>query len=79
MPRKKVDPKLPLPNKLAIYIRVSTQQQAKEGISVLDQRMRGEALAHELGWDFEIYDDSGLSGTKGADERQGLLRLLGSY
>lgn len=76
MPRKKVDPKLPLPNKLAIYIRVSTQQQAKEGISVLDQRMRGEALAHELGWDFEIYDDSGLSGTKGADERQGLLRLL---
>ncbi|SEN22051.1 Site-specific DNA recombinase [Mucilaginibacter gossypiicola] len=76
MARKKVDLKLPLPNKLAIYIRVSTQQQAKDGISALDQRMRGEKLAHDLGWDYEIYDDSGLSGTKGAEERQGLLRLL---
>jgi len=76
MARKKINPKLPLPNKLAIYIRVSTQQQAKEGISALDQRMRGEQLARELSWDYEIYDDSGLSGTKGAEERQGLLRLL---
>ncbi|MFB9841137.1 recombinase family protein [Mucilaginibacter ginsenosidivorans] len=76
MSRKKTNIELPLPNKLAIYIRVSTQQQAKEGISALDQKMRGEKLARELGWDFEFYDDSGLSGTKGIEDRQGLLKML---
>ncbi len=47
---------------LAIYIRVSDPKQVKKGISLQDQEERGIAQAREIGWDYEIFKDAGLSG-----------------
>ncbi len=48
--------------KAAIYIRVSTEEQAKEGISMKAQEERCRAFCIARGWDvFKIYKDPGFS------------------
>ena len=47
----------------AIYIRVSTRHQAKEGFSLQDQRERLTAYAAERGWSYRVFEDAGESGS----------------
>ena len=61
MSKKKSKIEKILPNHLAIYIRVSTGRQVKEGYSLQDQMDRGIVKAKELGWTYKVFDDSGVS------------------
>lgn len=60
---------------VALYLRVSTEEQAEEGYSIEEQRREGEAFVHRQGWQiYDIYIDDGYSGTNG--DRPALQRLL---
>ena len=48
---------------LAIYCRVSTEEQAKKGLSLNDQEQRGIELAKKLKMRWVVYSDEGVSGT----------------
>lgn len=64
---------------VGIYLRVSTEEQAKEGFGLDVQLRRCEAQAIVKGWEFSpdhVYRDEGLSGTLEASERPGLRALL---
>jgi site-specific DNA recombinase len=62
--------------KAAGYVRVSTQDQAKEGESVFTQRRAIADYAKSQGWSLvEIYSDAGISGSS-ADKRLGLQSML---
>jgi site-specific DNA recombinase len=62
--------------KLAVgYIRVSTQDQASEGVSLDAQETRIVAWCKSQGWDPSIFADCGLSGGR-ADNRPGLQQAL---
>ena len=56
----------------AIYVRVSTDKQTVENqVSALRQ------IAERRGWEVvEVYNDAGISGAKGRDQRPGLDRML---
>ena len=55
-----------------LYLRVSTDQQ-----TTLNQRLELEAVAGRSGWDvIGVYEDAGISGSKGRDKRPGLDQLL---
>jgi site-specific DNA recombinase len=57
------------------YVRVSTQDQAREGHSLAAQRRRIAAYCEAQGWDLaEIYADEGVSGT--TIDRPGFSALL---
>jgi DNA invertase Pin-like site-specific DNA recombinase len=57
---------------VALYLRVSTK-----GQSVANQRRDLEAVAERSGWRIVgIYEDAGVSGSKGRDKRPGFDRLL---
>ena len=61
--------------KIAIYIRVSTEDQAKEGYSLEVQREYLESFAKREGLEvFKIYQDDGISGY--TTERPALKKLL---
>lgn len=61
--------------KVAIYIRVSTEDQAKEGYSLEVQREYLEAFAKREGFEiFKVYSDDGISGY--SDRRPALQELL---
>ena len=45
----------------ALYVRVSTRQQAEEGFSLEDQQRVLTELANDRGWDFRLYVDAGSS------------------
>lgn len=61
------------------YMRVSSQEQAKSGLSLEEQRREIEATAQELGADLiEVFVDEGVSGGKRMDERDGLAEALGT-
>lgn len=48
--------------KVAIYVRVSTEDQAKEGYSIPAQKERLKEFANSQGWDiFNVYADEGFS------------------
>ena len=67
--------KLSLAIRVAIYIRVSTEEQAKEGYSIAAQKERLTAFAHSQGWDiFDFYIDEGVSAKD--TERPELKRML---
>jgi DNA invertase Pin-like site-specific DNA recombinase len=54
--------------KVAIYLRVSTDSQTTD-----NQRRELEAVAKRSGWQIvKTYEDAGISGAKGRDERPGL-------
>ena len=58
--------------RVGIYLRVSTNGQTTE-----NQRRELEAVAARSGWEIVgIYEDAGISGAKGRDERPGFDRLL---
>jgi site-specific DNA recombinase len=60
-------------------VRVSTEEQAKEGFGLDVQLRRCEAQAIVKGWEVDsahVYRDEGLSGTLEASERPGLRALL---
>ncbi|MGD9494988.1 MAG: recombinase family protein [Armatimonadota bacterium] len=59
----------------AIYTRVSSEEQADEGLSLVVQEQRGRAVALERGADIvEVYQDDGWSGTR--FDRPALQRML---
>jgi DNA invertase Pin-like site-specific DNA recombinase len=56
----------------ALYLRVSTTGQTVE-----NQRIELQSVAERRGWSVvEIYQDNGISGAKGRDQRPGLDQLL---
>ena len=58
--------------RVAIYLRVSTSKQETS-----NQRRELEAVAKHSGWQVvKIYEDAGISGAKGRDQRPGLDALL---
>jgi DNA invertase Pin-like site-specific DNA recombinase len=58
--------------RVGIYLRVSTSGQTTE-----NQRRELEAVAKRSGWHVVgVYEDAGISGTKGRDKRPGFDRLL---
>lgn len=61
--------------RVALYVRVSTQEQAKEGYSVGEQTERLKKYCEAMEWDiFKIYVDPGYSG--GDTNRPGLQDLI---
>lgn len=61
----------------AIYLRVSTTEQALEGYGLAAQRARCLAMVTVKGWELVgEYTDDGISGTKDETERPGLAALL---
>ena len=53
-------------NKVALYLRVSTDGQTTE-----NQRIELESVARQRGWDIVAqYDDNGVSGAKGRQHRK---------
>lgn len=61
--------------KAAIYIRVSTEEQAKEGISLAAQEERAKAFCVAKGWGvFKVYRDRGFSA--GSMKRPALKQLM---
>jgi site-specific DNA recombinase len=61
----------------AVYLRVSTDEQAKSGLGLGDQRHRTFAMATAKGWpEPEVYADEGISGTKDVGDRDGLKQLM---
>lgn len=61
--------------RVALYIRVSSQEQATEGYSIGEQTDRLKKYAEAMGWDiYKIYVDPGYSG--GNTDRPGLNELI---
>ena len=64
-------------SKCAIYIRVSTTIQVKEGYGLDMQKRNCEALALVKGWEVvKVYADEGISGTTIPSQRPGLKQLI---
>ncbi len=61
---------------LAIYVRVSTSDQAIEGLSVDNQIYRGKLQAKKLGIEFRQYVDAGLSGELPIEKRPKLREMF---
>lgn len=62
--------------RVAIYIRVSTLDQAREGYSLSAQKHALKSLCDSLGYTvINIYEDAGISG-KNIDQRPAMLELL---
>jgi DNA invertase Pin-like site-specific DNA recombinase len=58
--------------RVALYLRVSTDGQTTE-----NQRLELAAVAERAGWQIvDIYEDAGISGAKGRDQRPDFDRLL---
>ena len=75
--KRTATPELDLTVKPAIYLRVSTTEQALEGYGLASQRARCAAMVTVKGWPAPVeYADEGISGTKDESERPGLAALL---
>jgi len=60
------------PKRVAFYLRVSTGGQTTE-----NQRLELTAVAERAGWEIiDVYEDVGISGSKGRDQRPGYDALL---
>lgn len=61
----------------ALYIRVSTEEQARHGLSLTDQKNALEIYAKDNGYTIVgEYEDAGISARKSYKKRPALLRLL---
>ncbi len=61
-----------MPRRVAIYLRVSTKEQATE-----NQRRELEVVAERAGWNVvRVFEDAGVSGSKGRDKRPAYNDLL---
>src|SRR4051812_44749304 len=66
-----MDRGIPMPKRVAIYIRVSTDGQTTE-----NQRRELEDVAARSGWTVVgVYEDAGVSGAKGRDKRPAFDKL----
>ena len=62
---------------VAGYLRVSTDEQAKSGLGLGDQRHKIAAMAAVKGWPEPVwYSDEGISGAKDTTKRGELARLM---
>lgn len=62
----------------ALYIRVSTEEQARHGLSLPEQKASLEEYAAKHGFLIAgVYEDAGISARKSYKKRPALLRLLG--
>lgn len=62
-------------NKVAIYVRVSTTNQAEEGYSIEEQKDKLSSYCHIKDWKvYDVYTDGGFSGSN--TERPALERLI---
>ena len=67
-----MSPKRTKPKRVGVYVRVSTSEQ-----NTKNQRRELKAAAQRQGWEVvKVYEDAGLSGAKGRDQRPGLDALL---
>src|SRR5712675_821615 len=58
--------------RVAIYLRVSTSKQDTE-----NQLRELSAVADRSGWEiWKVYEDAGISGAKGRDQRPGLVSMM---
>jgi DNA invertase Pin-like site-specific DNA recombinase len=62
--------------KVAIYCRVSSKEQVSKGVSLRDQKQRGIDFCNEKGYEYEIFEDAGISGSKNEEERPSLMELM---
>lgn len=63
--------------KAAIYLRVSTEDQVKDGYGLDMQLTKCEAMATVKDWEIAgVYRDEGISGTKDESQRPGLAALI---
>lgn len=63
--------------RVALYIRVSTEEQARKGLSLPEQRASLEAYAAAHGFVIVgVYEDPGISARKRYTKRHGLMELL---
>jgi len=63
--------KTPTAKRIALYLRVSTDGQTTE-----NQRLELAKVAAQAGWEItEIYEDQGISGAKGRDQRPAFDKL----
>ena len=63
--------------KTAIYLRVSTTEQAEEGFGIAAQRAKCYAMAEVKGWDVvQEFIDEGISGSLDETGRPGLAAML---
>ena len=62
--------------KVAIYCRVSTENQFKKGVSIKDQKQRGIEFCIEKNFEYEVFEELASSGTKPVEERPKLFELL---
>jgi len=61
-----------MPKRAAIYVRVSTDRQTVE-----NQLRELRQIAERRGWEIvKVYDDAGISGSKGRNDRPGLDEML---
>lgn len=61
----------------AVYLRVSTHGQAKEGFGLAAQKKRCMAMAMVKGWDvYQVYSDEGISGSIMPTDRPAMGELL---
>src|SRR6478609_911977 len=62
----------PIMKRIALYLRVSTSKQDTD-----NQRRELKAVAARSGWEIvKVFQDNGISGAKGRDERPGLDAML---
>lgn len=62
--------------KIAIYCRVSTEEQKKTGISLHDQHQRGIEFCQKHNYSYEIFEDGGISGEDPIEKRPALNELI---
>ena len=62
---------------IALYCRVSTDEQAKHGESIGDQQQALIRWASEHGYTYDVYADEGYSAHKAYKSRPALMQLLG--
>lgn len=63
--------------RVAAYLRVSTDMQARSGLGLGDQRRQVELMASLKGWPAPVfYTDEGKSGTKETKDRDGLKAMM---
>lgn len=62
--------------KVAIYIRVSTDEQYTYGVSIKDQKERGIEFCKENNYEYEVFEELAVSGKKSIEERPKLFDLL---